>query len=102
MRAFLPTTLILLATTPVDEQTTELFQTAWLGRLPDGEEPDAFQARLDQVMSVVSEDIAIWNHQRYLDPAGLAADEVRGFNAVRRWSSKFFPGEPAQEAASPK
>jgi hypothetical protein len=35
-------------------------------------------------------DIEIWEHQRYVERPAWAANEVRGFQALRRWASGFY------------
>jgi nitrite reductase/ring-hydroxylating ferredoxin subunit len=79
--------------TPVDDQVSDLFFTNWLSRLPgDGPVvPDSLTRRLKLVENQFLADVRIWEHQRYTDPAGLAASEVRGFTALRRWAKRFYP-----------
>jgi 3-ketosteroid 9alpha-monooxygenase subunit A len=83
-------TLILLATTPIDDATSELFQTVWLEKLP-GDEPATLEARLRAATSQLPNDIAIWQHQRFEDPPALATSEGRAYTDLRRWASQFYP-----------
>lgn len=84
------TAVVLIATTPVDDEHSDIFQTVWL-ECVDGESDEEHQARLDTALGALPEDVNIWHHQKYLDPAGLTADEVRGFNQIRRWGKRFYP-----------
>jgi phenylpropionate dioxygenase-like ring-hydroxylating dioxygenase large terminal subunit len=83
------TTLVLIATTPVDDQTSDLFQTVWLEEIDD-ESEDRLEMRFRAALDPLPQDIEIWNNQKYLDPAGLTASEVRGFNEIRKWGKRFL------------
>jgi hypothetical protein len=37
------------------------------------------------------DDIAIWEHQIYLDPPGLTTSEAAGFKQLRTWARSFYP-----------
>jgi phenylpropionate dioxygenase-like ring-hydroxylating dioxygenase large terminal subunit len=89
--------VILIATTPVDDDSTEMFGTYWL---EDGA-PAAAGKRaelLDLIKSALPQDIGIWNNQQYLDRPALGKSEVPGFMKLRRWTSTFYPdvGAPAR------
>ncbi|EID11735.1 Rieske 2Fe-2S domain-containing protein [Mycolicibacterium phlei] len=83
-------TLILLSTTPVDAGTSDMFQTVWLEKLP-GDNPEMLSTRLDQAISQLPNDIAIWTHQRFEDPPALATVEGRALGEFRRWARTFYP-----------
>ena len=76
-------------TTCVDDTTAELFETCWVEQRP-GDDGSSVAKRQAWAMAPVEQDLAIWNTQRYLDPAGLATAEVRAFNELRRWTAKFY------------
>jgi 3-ketosteroid 9alpha-monooxygenase subunit A len=82
--------VICISTTPVDDQTTEMFGTYWLENQPGGTPEDRVR-RLDLIKNALPEDLEIWNHQIYLDPPGLATSEGAGFRKMRRWTRKFYP-----------
>jgi len=86
--------VIVIAATPVDDEHSDLFSTTWLPRVPAFEGADERAAAYQQSKDILAADVNIWHHQQYLDPAGLATDEVRGFNRVRRWGRRFYPGTP--------
>ncbi|MCV7282375.1 Rieske 2Fe-2S domain-containing protein [Mycolicibacterium flavescens] len=83
-------TLILLSTTPIEAGTSDMFQTVWLEKLP-GDTPDVLESRLDQAISQLPNDIAIWSHQRFEDPPALATVEGQAFTDFRRWARAFYP-----------
>jgi 3-ketosteroid 9alpha-monooxygenase subunit A len=85
----------LLGATPVDDQHTTLFHSIWVPRRTgdDGDRlPEPLHRRMADAKRQLRLDIDIWTHQRYTDPAGLATEEVKGFNAARRWARRFYPG----------
>ncbi len=85
-----PYVVIVLSTTPIDEETSEMFQTVWLQRA-DGDDCDGrLSERLHRATYQLPRDIDIWEHQRYVDRPAWAANEVRGFTALRRWASSFY------------
>lgn len=90
--------VIVLATTPIDDTSSEMFQTVWLERLAGDDAPDRLAERMHQATHQLPRDIEIWEHQRYVERPAWAANEVRGFTALRRWASDFYPAEVANEA----
>jgi 3-ketosteroid 9alpha-monooxygenase subunit A len=82
--------IITINTTPVDDDTTEVFAGYWLDRGP-GDDAERFDRRLKQAMAALPDDINIWNHQQYLAKPGLASAEGTGFTALRKWAAGFYP-----------
>jgi 3-ketosteroid 9alpha-monooxygenase subunit A len=87
-------TLVLLSTTPVGGDVSEMFQTVWLEKLPGDDEPGAVAARIARATAQLPRDIEIWTHQRYEDPPALATSEGRAFSDMRRWAKRFYPDDP--------
>jgi hypothetical protein len=85
-----PMIVIVLATTPVDDTTSEMFQTVWLERAPGDEEPGRLEQRIHHATHQLPLDIEIWEHQRYVERPAWTASEVRGFTSLRRWASEFY------------
>lgn len=83
-------TLILLATTPIDDTTSELFQTVWLEKLPD-DDASVLASRLAEAVAQLPNDIEIWQHQRFEDPPALATREGRAYTDLRLWARQFYP-----------
>jgi phenylpropionate dioxygenase-like ring-hydroxylating dioxygenase large terminal subunit len=84
-----PYVVIVLSTTPVDDQTSEMFQTVWLERAAGDDEPGRLDERMHHATHQLPRDIEIWEHQRYVERPAWTATEVRGFTALRRWASGF-------------
>jgi hypothetical protein len=82
---------IAICTTPVDDTRSEIFATYWLERTEADADPDHYRARLDDAKASLPDDVAIWHHQRYLEPPGLATSEGAGFRDLRRWAAQFYP-----------
>ena len=77
--------------TPVDDCTSDVRFTAYIGRADDiYGEADA-QAFSQEVIRQFEQDLAIWQHQRYSDPPALATAEYDGFTAIRKWAKQFYP-----------
>jgi nitrite reductase/ring-hydroxylating ferredoxin subunit len=91
---------IAICTTPVDDGYSEIFATYWLEKTPADIDPEHYRVRLEDAKASLPDDVAIWNHQRYLDPPGLATSEGEGFRTLRRWASQFYP-EPQPGNAIP-
>jgi len=77
--------VISICSTPVDESTSDIFATYWIDREGD------YAERLTAAKTALPDDIAIWNHQVYMDPPGLAPSEAAGFRQLRKWASSFYP-----------
>jgi nitrite reductase/ring-hydroxylating ferredoxin subunit len=84
-------TLILLSTTPIDDNTSELFQTVWLEDLPGDDVPGAIERRLRRATAQLPNDIVIWEHQRFKNPPALASREGRAYTDLRLWARQFYP-----------
>jgi 3-ketosteroid 9alpha-monooxygenase subunit A len=83
-------TLILLATTPIDDTISELFQIVWLEKLA-GDDEGVLQARLAAATAQLPNDIKIWQHQHFEDPPALATREGRAYTDLRLWATQFYP-----------
>jgi 3-ketosteroid 9alpha-monooxygenase subunit A len=83
--------VISVCTTPVDDDRTEIFATYWIDEPEEGADPENYERRLEQAKAALPDDINIWNHQKYLDPPGLATSEAAGFSKLRRWVRRFYP-----------
>jgi phenylpropionate dioxygenase-like ring-hydroxylating dioxygenase large terminal subunit len=85
------------AITPVDEHTSDVRFTVYIGRTTDMPDPERQErARMkaqefgQEIIRQFSQDVYIWSHQRYSDPPALSASEFKGFTAIREWAKKFF------------
>jgi len=80
----------LTAVTPLDDETSVLWFSAWASKEPDDDET-RLAKRLRSAASQVRADLAIWEHQRYTEPPGLATAEAAGFRNIRQWARRFYP-----------
>jgi 3-ketosteroid 9alpha-monooxygenase subunit A len=97
--ARLPYIVIVLATTPVDEHSSEMFQTVWLERAPDDDDPGRLERRMHYACHQLPRDIEVWEHQRYIHRPAWSPSEVRPFRAIRKWAEAFY--EPAEGVLPP-
>lgn len=90
------------AITPVDERTSDVRFTVYIGRTPGKDTPRA-EARAQEfgqeVIRQFGQDVHIWSHQRYSDPPALSASEYEGFTAIRAWAMQFYPDGRGGSAA---
>ncbi len=78
----------LTAVTPIDDDTAVVRFSAWASKDDD----DTMLAKRQRsAISQLKADLAIWEHQRYTEPPGLATAEAEGFRDVRQWARRFYP-----------
>ena len=90
------------AVTPVDDSTSDVRFTVFIGRTPGKDTPRAeakAQEFGQEVIRQFSQDVYIWSHQRYSDPPALSASEFKGFTAIREWARQFYPDGRGGSAA---
>lgn len=80
----------LTAVTPVDDEHSILRFSAWASK-EDGEDEVRVVKRQRNAVGQLKADIAIWEHQRYTEPPGLATAEAAGFRDIRQWARRFYP-----------
>jgi len=91
------------AITPVDEFTSDVRFMVYIGRPGAGAGSDP--ARVErkarefgqEVIRQFTQDIEIWQHQRYSDPPALATAEYEGFTAIRTWAKQFYAEQCYEE-----
>ena len=67
-----------------------MFQTVWLQNTKGDEVPGHLADRMHAATNQLPGDIVIWENQRYMERPAWAANEVKGFNALRRWAAGFY------------
>ncbi|MCP2174970.1 Rieske 2Fe-2S domain-containing protein [Williamsia maris] len=88
--------------TPIDETTSDVRFTVWIGRKPGDTSDQPTSRALAHAAGVIEQfgnDIHIWKHQRYSDPPALSPAEFAGFTAIRAWATQFYPADFDQTAA---
>lgn len=78
------------AVTPVDDERSVLRFSAWASK-EAGEDDARVAKRQRNAIGQFSADVAIWEHQRYTEPPGLATAEAAGFRDIRAWARRFYP-----------
>lgn len=87
----------LTATTPVDREHSQLFDTITCTREPgsDDPEPTGVAARmLEFQKGQIRNDFAIWENQRYVEHPPFAGGEEEHYARFRRWSRQFYVNAP--------
>lgn len=79
-----------ISVTPVNAHESTLRQTLFVEKIP-GESDDQRSARINAIESVFPEDLAIWQHQRFIEPPSLQTQEAKLFRTMRRWVRTFYP-----------
>lgn len=78
--------IISICTTPVDDETSDIFAGYWID-----DESGNFHERLEVAKRALPQDIQIWDHQQFMDPPTLATSEAAGFKKLRAWCTSFYP-----------
>ncbi|GAA5064893.1 Rieske 2Fe-2S domain-containing protein [Nocardia callitridis] len=90
------------AVTPVDDSTSDVRFSVYIGRTT-GSDPAKAERRAnamaEEIIRQFTQDVHIWQHQRYSDPPALSAGEYRGFTAIRTWAKQFYPDGRGGSAA---
>ena len=76
--------------TPVDDERSIVRFSAWASK-EDGQDDARVTKRQRNAIGQLEADIAIWEHQRYTEPPGLATAEAAGFRDIRQWARRFYP-----------
>lgn len=79
----------LTAVTPIDDEKSMLWFSGWVSK--EDEDEETLRGRQRSAIAQVRADLAIWRHQRYTEPPGLATAEAVGFRDIRRWARRFYP-----------
>lgn len=93
---------VLFSGTPVDDETSDLFNTVWWPRR-EGDNaaklPDDLKQRISaEILTTVDEDLLIWRHQAYVERPLLAKQDVEAFKTLRKWQRGFYDLPPTQAA----
>jgi nitrite reductase/ring-hydroxylating ferredoxin subunit len=93
----------LTATTPVDREHSQLFDTITCVREPgsDVPEPTGTAARMIEFQKgQIRMDFAIWENQRYVEHPPFAGGEEEHYARFRRWSRQFYVDGSAEPASA--
>lgn len=87
----------LTATTPVDREHSQLFDTITSTREPGSTDPEPTgrAARMIEFQKgQIRNDFRIWEHQRYVEHPPFAGGEEDHYARFRRWSRQFYVDAP--------
>ena len=83
--------MVLIAATPVDDGTSEVFGTYWPQVLPDDDRTEGHLKRIAMAKEALPEDLVIWEHQLFRAAPALATSEGAGWARMREWCEQFYP-----------
>jgi phenylpropionate dioxygenase-like ring-hydroxylating dioxygenase large terminal subunit len=93
----------LTATTPVDREHSQLFNTMTSRREPDSDDPaptGLAQRMLEFQKGQIRSDFRIWENQRYVEHPPFTGGEEEHYARFRRWSRQFYLGTDGAAAPS--
>jgi len=88
---------LVFCTTPVDDQTSDMFYSIWWPRGSDPSDvaPEEVRTRIEhEFLSTLWDDLEIWRYQHYVEQPALAQIDAKPFKAVRAWCRQFYEVEP--------
>jgi phenylpropionate dioxygenase-like ring-hydroxylating dioxygenase large terminal subunit len=96
---------LIFATTPVDDERSDMFYSIWWPRLPGDDSPappPELRERIEKEFIVTLwDDLEIWRYQKYVEHPALAKRDARPYGSLRKWAKQFYdiqPGEVVEKA----
>jgi hypothetical protein len=96
---------LVFATTPVDDETSDMFYSVWWPRLPGDDAPappPELRERIEKEFIVTLwDDLEIWRYQRYVEHPALAQQDAKPYGQLRKWARQFYeiaPDEVVEKA----
>jgi 3-ketosteroid 9alpha-monooxygenase subunit A len=84
-------------TTPVDNETSDLFYSVWWPR-DEGDDseviPDRHRERTQVHLQALWDDLEIWRYQVYVENPALAQQDARPYGQLRKWARQFYEVPP--------
>jgi phenylpropionate dioxygenase-like ring-hydroxylating dioxygenase large terminal subunit len=91
---------LIFFTTPVDDETSDMFYSIWWPRVAGVDSPAPPQQVIDRVrrkyLQTLQDDLEIWRYQIYIETPAFAQQDARPYGALRKWARQFYEIEPAQ------
>jgi 3-ketosteroid 9alpha-monooxygenase subunit A len=91
---------LVFATTPVDDERSDMFYSIWWPRLPGDDSPappSELRERVEKEFIVTLwDDLEIWRYQNYVEHPALAKRDARPYGSVRKWARQFYDIEPGE------
>ncbi|WP_109530756.1 MULTISPECIES: aromatic ring-hydroxylating oxygenase subunit alpha [Nocardia] len=95
---------LIFATTPVDDECSDLFYSIWWPKNPGDESdvpPPEVRARVEkQFLVTVWEDLSIWRHQKYVERPPLSPKDAKPYLSLRKWATQFYDVPPADATST--
>lgn len=91
-------------TTPVDDETSDLFLAFWLPRKAGDTSdtiPESLQGTIEFLKSSLPDDIAIWVNQVYVERPMFAEQDAKPYSELRQWAKQFYEIPPGQAPTNP-
>jgi 3-ketosteroid 9alpha-monooxygenase subunit A len=90
---------LIFFTTPVDDETSDLFYSIWWPRDPGDVSdvvPPHYRERAEkEFLSTLWDDLEIWRYQVYVETPAFAKRDAKPYGALRKWARQFYELEPA-------
>jgi hypothetical protein len=83
---------LILAATPIDDQTTHFRVNYFFPRDPASTDvmPESLRAFARQTIELLEEDARMWRHQVFVQRPVFAKQDIAGYTALRKWSERFY------------
>jgi hypothetical protein len=92
---------LIFATTPVDDECSDLFYSIWWPRNPgdgSGVPPPEVRERVEQQFLVtVWEDLSIWRYQEYVEYPPHSPVDAKAYRSLRKWATQFYDVPPVDK-----
>jgi phenylpropionate dioxygenase-like ring-hydroxylating dioxygenase large terminal subunit len=90
---------LIFFTTPVDDETSDMFYSIWWPRDPGDDNdviPDHYRERAEkQFLSTLWDDLEIWRYQVYIETPTFAKQDAKPYGSLRKWARQFYEVAPA-------
>lgn len=90
---------LILASTPIDEDTSHCRVTYYFPRDGRAEMGEALRAFARSTAELYEEDARIWRHQKFVHRPMYAKQDVRAYSDLRQWCAQFYEAPAYLSAA---
>jgi len=84
---------LIFCTTPVDDETSDLFYSIWWprGDDPSPVAPESIRRRVEtEYLRTLADDLEIWRHQIYVETPAFAQIDAKPYGTFRKWARQFY------------
>jgi 3-ketosteroid 9alpha-monooxygenase subunit A len=89
---------LMFFTTPVDNETSDLFYSIWWPREEGDTSPTVPEHHMERAqkefLQTLWDDLEIWRYQKYIEKPALAQQDARPYGALRKWARQFYELDP--------